>query len=144
VPPAHAREQVDDHGEAGQQRRSEDEDQRPAPDCARAEVDVAGRALSELDLLVEGAEERLRRASHRSELPPVEAIDAVSEGRRRPRPGRRQREGRHAVSDERGLLVEAEWEGEVDQLRGGGGMLGLGAGLLEDPERRRAHECRRG
>ena len=55
--------------EKRQQRRDQDELDRPAADDARAEVDVARRPLCELEALVERAEQVLRGAAELAEPP---------------------------------------------------------------------------
>ena len=77
-PPA-AREQVDGGDEEGQQRRDQHELDRPAPDDAIPEPDVARRPLRELEPLVERAEQLLRGAADRPEPLHVERLGHVGE-----------------------------------------------------------------
>src|SRR5205085_6250292 len=103
-PPPAAREEVDGGGEEREQRRDQHELERPAAHDPLAEVDVARRALRELEALVERAQELLRGAADLRESVGVEALRRVSEGRRRPVRSGRQRHGRKPARDERRLL----------------------------------------
>ena len=87
--PAAAGEQVDRGGHERKQHRDQDELDRPSLDHARADVDVGGRALHELEPLVERPEEILGGAPDLAEPRRVESVVA---GAGRPVPGRRKRD----------------------------------------------------
>ena len=142
VSPAQVREQVDDHRQRGKHGGDEDQYDRPAADDAPAEVDVARRPFRELDVVVERLERRLAPAPDSGQPCAVQAIRRVAEGRRRAVAAGGERDGRDPVCNERRLLVQAEWEGQVEQLRERARPGRLHAGLLGQPGRRRANEHR--
>ena len=117
MPPAAAGEEVDGRREERQERGDEDELERPAVEEAGPEVDVGLGAARDLGGLVERAEERLRGEAELAEPLAAQGRERVALGRPRPAGARRDRDRRDAAGDERRLLVEAEREGEVDELR---------------------------
>ncbi len=139
-------EEVDRADQERQERSHQDELDRPAADDAGAEVDVARRSLGELEAGVERSDQVLRRAAELRERLHVERV--VVSGRRESlgRPFRqcRQGQGRNAARHERALLVEREREPEIEQLADGRVPGGFRARLLENAERRRSDEGRRG
>ena len=116
VSPPKPGEEVDDHRQARQRGRNEDEDDGPAADNALAEVDIGRCALGELDLVVKGLEQGLARAPERCELSFGEVFRRVCEGRRRPVSGRRDGDSSDPAIDERRLFVEAQREAEIEEL----------------------------
>ena len=143
VPPPQPCEEVDDDGEAGQERREEDEHDGPAADGARAEVDIGARCPP-----------RARPPSSREpssawlDRPmPVRRL-ALSRcmvspnGRRRAIAGRREGDRCDVAADERRLLVQAQRKGEVEELRESARASSRGAGLLRELARRRCERAR--
>ena len=119
--------------EERQERSHQHELDRPAADDPIAEPDVARRALGELEPRVERAEQVLRGAADDAELAQPQQLRLVGECLGRTAAGGRDRDRRDPVADERRLLVEAEREGEVDQLRKAARSAGDRARLLLEP-----------
>ena len=131
---------------------NEDQDDRPAPDGPRAEVDVARGAFGQLDVVVERFEERLARAPDSGQPCAVEAVRSVAEGRRRavaargerdrPRPRARRRApartgsagtpGRGAAT---GSAATSAWTPVCS--------ASLAAAVADEHGRRRISACRR-
>ena len=138
------REEVDRRYEERQQRGDEHDLDRPAAHDPRAEPDVRGRPLRQLEALVERCEELLRGAADLAE--PCSALRRLDEARcvtylaRRTVAGRGDRQRRDAVPEQRRLLVRAEREGEIEELSQGTRALRLAASLLEHAGRRRRKE----
>ena len=132
MPPAAAGEEVDSGRKERQQCGDEDELERPAVQKPGSEVDVGLRAARDLGGLVERAEERLRGKAELAEPVAAQGRERVALGRRRPAGARRDRDRRDPARDERGLLVEAEREGEVEELREGARVRRRNAGLCSD------------
>src|SRR6185369_17934170 len=81
APPA-ACEEIDRRDQEREQRRNQDELDRPTADHPRAKVDVARGSLHELCALVESAQELLGTAADLSEAAAVETSGGVRERRR--------------------------------------------------------------
>ena len=140
APPPAAGEQVDRRDGERQQHRDQHELERPAADDPGAEVDVRRRALRQLEPLVERAEQALRGAAELGVAAAVQPVGRVARDRGRPLRQRRDRDGGDAAPDERRLLVEAEREAEIDELREAERPRRPAAALLRDPRRRRGDE----
>ena len=115
-PPAAEREEVHSTHEEGQQRSEEDELDRPAAHDPVAEVDVARRALRQLDSCVERGEEALRCAPELTEPLRVQALARIGEGVAAALRQGREGDRRDAVADKRALLAGSERKSEVDEL----------------------------
>ena len=140
APPA-AGEEVDCGEQERQERDDQDELHRPSLDDARVEVEVGRRVPRERDSLVERAEQRLRSSTDLPDARVVQAFERVGLRSGWARAGGGEAERRNACADERRLLVEAEREGEVDQLAGRARAPRLRSGPLEDPRSRGLHQC---
>src|SRR5439155_2298207 len=79
VPPPATGEQVDRRCQERQQTGDEDQLDRPAADEARAEVEVGGCPLRELEALVQGPERVLRCAADLSELVCTQPVSRVAD-----------------------------------------------------------------
>jgi len=73
VSPAATGEQVDDRDRERHHERDQQQRQRPAVDDAAREEQVGAGSLREVEALVEGADEELRRTAHLAEPLRVEA-----------------------------------------------------------------------
>src|SRR5205807_4572920 len=100
----------------------------------RPEVHVRRRSLGEIASLVERAEQLLRGAAELRQPDAIEPLRRVAERRRWAIAGARDRHRRNAAAHERGLLVEAEGEREVEQLAKRARPRGPRPGLVGDPE----------
>src|SRR4029450_9592848 len=91
----------------------------------------------------ERVEQSLAGATNRRQAPSRQPVGRVSEGGRRPIAGGGKRDRGHAAVDERSLLVEAERESEVDELRESAGTRRRSSRLFEDAFGRGPDEPRR-
>ncbi len=140
APAPAAREQVDGRREERKQTRHEHELDRPSPDQPRAEVEVAGRALGELEALVERAEQVLRGAADLVEPVHAQPLRDVADGIRRIVLRGGEGERADSVREERRLLVERVREAEVGELLQDRIPRGAAADLRGDARRRRLEE----
>src|SRR5207247_9909695 len=127
--PAAAREEVDGCREERQQGADEHELDRPAAHDPAADEDVAGGPRAERDPLLHRIQGVLGRSADLQEPPAVEAPRVVAEPAARPVGRGRDRQRRDAAGDERGVLVAAVREAEVDQLANRAVVTRLGADL---------------
>src|SRR5207245_8732753 len=111
-----SREEIDCSCQERQQTRDQDELHRPPADESRADVDVARRSLCELASLVERPDRVLCGAADLAEAAGAQPAERVGHRIRGPVAGRRDRDGRDSLREERCLLVERERKAEVDEL----------------------------